>query len=81
MPEKKTISEYISSIQGHRSQENERYVNESTEGGAIYGAEGGLRYDLFEHDDPDEDLPCVCDLPEHSQSLIIEDIEYQEGDA
>ena len=50
------------------------------DGGAIEGVEGGLRLDVFDHDDPD-DLPCICDLPEHSQNLIIEDIEYEESNA
>ena len=50
------------------------------DGGAIEGVEGGLRLDVFDHDDPD-DLPCICDLPEHSQNLIIEDIEYEDNNA
>ena len=49
MREKKTISEYIDSLQGRgsgQSEQNERYIGESTEGGAILGAEGGLRFVL-----------------------------------
>ena len=40
------------------------------EGGVVQGKEGGLRMDMFEHDDPD-DLPCLCDLPVHAQDIII----------
>ena len=40
------------------------------EGGVVQGKEGGLRMDMFEHDDPD-DLPCLCDLPTHAQDIII----------
>tara|TARA_R110000744_G_scaffold178592_1_gene297576 strand:- start:1584 stop:1811 length:228 start_codon:yes stop_codon:yes gene_type:complete len=49
-------------------------------GGAIEGVEGGLRLDVFDHDDPD-DLQCVCDLPEIAQDYIIQDIEYEENNA
>ena len=60
----------------HYQEEQERFQNESLEGGAILGAEGGLRYDLFDHDDPEvEDEQCICDLPEHSQDLLWNDIE------
>ena len=44
------------------------------DGQAIKGKEGGLRLDLFEHDDPD-DLQCLCDLPVHAQDII-----YSESD-
>ena len=40
------------------------------EGGALGGKEGGLRVDMFTHDDPD-DLQCICDLPAHAQDIII----------
>ena len=40
------------------------------DGGAVQGKEGGLRMDMFSHDDPD-DLPCLCDLPTHAQDIII----------
>ena len=40
------------------------------EGGVVQGKEGGLRMDMFSHDDPD-DLPCLCDLPAHAQDIII----------
>ena len=44
--------------------------NTVIDGGAVKGKEGGLRMDMFEHDDPD-DLPCLCDLPVHAQDIII----------
>ena len=76
MRKEERVPEPDDSIQGRgREQENERYKNESLEGGSIYGAEGGLRVDMFDHDDSDEDLTCICDLPDHSQNLIIEDID------
>ena len=50
------------------------------DGGAIEGVEGGLRLDVFDHDDP-EDLQCICDLPENAQDYIIQDIEYVESNA
>jgi hypothetical protein len=77
MREEKRVPEQDDSIQG-RGSENARYKNESLEGGGIYGAEGGLRMDMFEHDDPEEDLQCICDLPEHSQNLIVEDFVAEE---
>ena len=80
MREEERIPEPDDSIQGRGSQ-NERFQNESVEGGAIYGAEGGLRVDIFEHDDPEGEDPCICDLPEHSQELIWEEIEHQERNA
>jgi len=51
-------------------------------GGRIQGVEGGLRLDTFDHDVNSEydftDNDCtICELPEHSQNLIIEDIESQ----
>ena len=44
------------------------------EGGALGGKEGGLRVDMFEHDNPD-DLQCLCDLPYATQEII-----YNESD-
>ena len=78
MREEERIPEQDDSIQG-RGIQNERFKNESLEGGAIYGTEGGLRMDLFDHDDPDEEIPCICDLPEHAQELIWEEIDHQEN--
>ena len=40
------------------------------DGGPVVGKEGGLRVDMFAHDDPD-DLQCICDLPTHAQDIII----------
>ena len=55
-------------------------------GGRITSVEGGLRMDVFDHDenseyDFTEDDCSVCELPKHSQNLIIEDMEYEEGNA
>tara|TARA_R100001594_G_scaffold21633_1_gene41746 strand:+ start:1675 stop:1902 length:228 start_codon:yes stop_codon:yes gene_type:complete len=74
-------------------QEKERYIesddsiSESSikalrvkNGGLIDGVEGGLRLDVFDHDDP-EDVQCICDLPENAQNYLIEDIEYEDSDA
>jgi len=76
MPEEERLLESSDSLQESREQ-----ALRTLNGGVIEGAERGLRIDLFEHDDPDEELPCLCDLPEHAQDLIIEDIEYEEGNA
>jgi len=74
-------------------QEKERYIesddsiSESSikalrvkNGGLIDGVEGGLRLDVFDHDDP-EDVQCICDLPENAQNYLIEDIEYEDSNA
>ena len=55
-------------------------------GGRIVSVEGGLRMDVFKHDENSEydfsDSECPpCELPEHSQNLLIEDMEYEEGNA
>ena len=55
-------------------------------GGAIQGSEGGLRLDVFNHDenseiDFSEDDCSLCELPDNAQKLIIEDIEYEENNA
>ena len=55
-------------------------------GGAIQGSEGGLRLDVFDHDansevDFSEDTCSLCELPEHAQNLIIQDIEYDQSNA
>jgi len=45
-----------------------------SKGGLIDGLERGLRLDMFDHDDPEVDeLPCICDLPEHAQDIIMEE--------
>ena len=52
------------------SDEDKMLLNTVLDGGAVQGKEGGLRMDMFSHDDPD-DLPCLCDLPAHAQDIII----------
>ena len=45
-----------------------------SKGGLIEGLERGLRLDMFDHDAPEVDeLPCICDLPEHAQDIIMEE--------
>ena len=45
-----------------------------SKGGLIEGLERGLRLDMFDHDDPEVDeTPCICDLPEHAQDIIMEE--------
>ena len=55
-------------------------------GGRISGKEGGLRLDVFKHDEiaysngtdfSTEDC-AVCELPETAQRYIVEDIEYED---
>jgi len=48
------------------------------DGQAIKGKEGGLRLDMFEHDDPD-DLQCLCDLPYATQEILYDEIENQKS--
>ena len=52
------------------SEEDKILLNTVLDGGVVQGKEGGLRMDMFSHDDPD-DLPCLCDLPTHAQDIII----------
>ena len=52
------------------TEEDRILLNTVLDGGAVQGKEGGLRMDMFSHDDPD-DLPCLCDLPAHAQDIII----------
>ena len=52
------------------SEEDKMLLNTVLDGGAVQGKEGGLRMDMFSHDDPD-DLQCICDLPVHAQDIII----------
>ena len=51
-------------------------------GGSIGGAEGGLRADMFEHDDlsDESNLPCICDLQDHAQEILYDEIEQEEND-
>ena len=81
MQEKERISQPIDSLQ--RDSESEIAIRN---GGAIAGSEGGLRLDVFDHDanseiDFTEDTCSICELPEHAQNLIIEDIEYDQSNA
>ena len=63
-------SEEIESL----SEEEQLALDTIIEGGSVRGKEGGLRLDMFEHDDP-EDLPCICDLPAHAQDIIMSEVE------
>jgi hypothetical protein len=56
------------------TEEDKILLDTVLEGGAVQGKEGGLRMDMFSHDDPD-DLPCLCDLPVHAQDIIISESE------
>ena len=74
MQEKKSIAEQDDTLQ-----------KIAKGGGRISGKEGGLRLDVFKHDeiaytngtDFSEEDCSVCELPENSQRYIIEDIEYE----
>ena len=66
-------------------EEEVRIKSNSARGGRIEGVEGGLRADIFDHDENSEydfsEHDCmICEIPEHSQNLIIEDME-SEGNA
>ena len=52
------------------SEEDRILLNTVLDGGVVQGKEGGLRMDMFSHDEPD-DLQCLCDLPVHAQDIII----------
>ena len=52
------------------TEEDRILLNTVLDGGAVQGKEGGLRMDMFSHDDPD-DLQCLCDLPAHAQDIIV----------
>ena len=75
MQEEKRYIEQDGSVQqgGQEVEDTEEdriLLNTVLDGGAVQGKEGGLRMDMFSHDDPD-DLPCLCDLPTHAQDIII----------
>ena len=75
MSEKERVSEQEDSLQEYRHQKIR-----VSEGGPIPGAEGGLRLDMFEHDDPEfDEAPCICDLPDHAQDIIWQDIEQEDA--
>ena len=63
-------SEEIESL----SEEEQLALDTIIEGGSVKGKEGGLRVDMFDHDDPD-DLPCICDLPAGAQDIIMGEAE------
>ena len=56
------------------SEEEQIALDTIIEGGSVEGKEGGLRVDMFDHDDPD-DLPCICDLPAGAQDIIMGEAE------
>mgnify|MGYP006129083463 CR=1 FL=1 len=64
---------FIFSLSGNVA-EDKIILGTVIEGGALGGKEGGLRVDMFEHDDPD-DLQCLCDLPYAAQEIIHDEIE------
>ena len=75
MPESKRLSEQEDSFQESLNQKIR-----VSEGGPIPGTEGGLRLDMFEHDDPEfDEAPCICDLPDHAQDIIWQDIEQEDA--
>ena len=61
-------------VEGSLSEEEQLALDTIIEGGSVQGKEGGLRVDMFEHDDPD-DIPCICDLPAHAQDIIMGEAE------
>ena len=61
-------------IEDSLSEEEQLALDTIIEGGSVKGKEGGLRLDMFEHDDP-EDLQCICDLPVHAQDIIMGEAE------
>jgi len=61
-------------VEDSLSEEEQLALDTIIEGGSVKGKEGGLRVDMFEHDDPD-DLQCICDLPTGAQDIIIAEIE------
>ena len=75
MSEKERVSEQEDSFQESLNQKIR-----VSEGGPIQGTEGGLRLDMFEHDDPEfDEAPCICDLPDHAQGIIWQDIEQEDA--
>jgi len=75
MSEKERVSEQEDSIQESLNQKIR-----VSEGGPIPGTEGGLRLDMFDHDDPEfDEAPCICDLPDHAQDIIMNEIEQEDA--
>ena len=56
------------------AREQDLAIETMLDGGPVVGREGGLRVDMFTHDDPD-DLQCICDLPYATQEIIYNEIE------
>jgi len=76
MSEAQKVSE-----QGNPLQESYNEKIRVANGGSIAGTEGGLRADIFDHDDPEYDeMPCICDLPEHAQDILLDEIMQQDKD-
>ena len=74
MSEAQKVSE-----QGNPLQESYNEKIRVVNGGPIVGTEGGLRADIFDHDDPEyDDIPCICDLPDHAQDILFDEIEQQD---
>ena len=75
MSEKERVSEQEDSLQESLNQKIR-----VSEGGLIEGLERGLRLDMFDHDDPEfDEAPCICDLPDHAQGIIWQDIEQEDA--
>ena len=75
MSEKERVSEQEDSFQESLNQKIR-----VSEGGPIQGTEGGLRLDMFDHDDPEfDEAPCISDLPDHAQDIIISEIEQEDA--
>ena len=56
------------------AREQDLAIETMLDGGPVVGREGGVRVDMFTHDDPD-DLQCICDLPYAAQEIIYDEIE------
>ena len=75
MQEETRYIEQGNSVQQRRhseidDEEDIQLLDTVIDGQSIKGKEGGLRLDMFEHDEPD-DLQCICDLPAHAQDIIM----------
>ena len=79
MQEEKRYIEQDNTVQQRRhsgldNEEDIQLLDTIIDGQLIKGKEGGLRLDMFEHDEPD-DLQCICDLPAHAQDIIMSEAE------
>jgi len=80
MQEETRYIEQGNSVQQRRhsgldNEEDVQLLDTIIDGQLIKGKEGGLRLDMFEHDDPD-DLQCICDLPAHAQDIIMSESNF-----